>query len=132
MRRTSAPSPSISPAWLTAVAAGLGLIVAVYNELVRGSGVAHTYGALAVVISSALVLLVALALTFLLIPGWPRTALRVLLFLGIIGTACAAYFLEAHLLLAAMVLALFGWFIGVGEPVQPSRNSASPAAIGRA
>jgi hypothetical protein len=38
--------------------------------------------------------------------------LTVLIFLGILGTGFAAYMLEAHVLLALMVVALAAWMAG--------------------
>lgn len=124
---------SSSGAWLIAAGAGLALLASVHNDVVRSSGIAHSYGALAVVISSALVLVGALALTLLFSPRWLRGIILGLLMLGIVGTGCAAYFLEADVLLALMVLTLFGWIVRVfSGPGGPSSNFGSRAgALGR-
>lgn len=102
---------STAGTWVLALAAALGTTVALYEDVTPGTGIDHTYGALLVVASSALLLIAALVL---LLFRWPRAArgvLLALLLLGIAGTAFAAYFLEAHVLLALMALAVFGWLI---------------------
>src|SRR5919205_648282 len=99
-------------AWIMAAAAAPGTALSVYNYLTRGTGIDHTPGALLVVVSSALVLLASLVLA--LAPGaprWLRVVLEILLLLGVLGTAAAAYFLEAYALLGLMALALVGWLV---------------------
>jgi hypothetical protein len=110
----AAASRSISGSWIMAAASAVATVLSLYNDLASGTGIGHTYGALLVAISSVLILLASLALALVaLAPRWLRGVLSVLLLLGILGTACAAYFLEAYVLLALMALALFGRLIGV-------------------
>jgi hypothetical protein len=95
-----------------AAAAAVGTALSVYDYLTRGTGIDHTPGALLVVVSSALILLASLVLA--LAPGaprWLRVILEILLLLGVLGTAAAAYFLEAYVLIGLMAVALVGWLV---------------------
>lgn len=127
----AAASRSISGAWIMAAASAVAAVLSLYNDLAPGSGIDHTYGALLVVMSSALILLASLALAlFALAPRWLRGVLTVLLLLGVLGTACAAYFLEAYVLLVLMALALFGWLIRVMSGPDESRLHSSAVHSG--
>lgn len=96
--------------WLMALASVLALALSIYNYLDRGTGIDHTGGALLVIISSALILLASILLaTVPTVPGWLRSTFTVLLFLGVLGTAAAAYFLETQILIGLMAIALIGW-----------------------
>ena len=92
------------------VSSGLALLVAVFNYFWTGNGIHGTEGALLVLVSSALIFGASLAFALgWLRQHWLRALLNTLLFLGILGTAVAAYFLNAWLLLGLMVVALTGW-----------------------
>lgn len=95
-----------------AAASAVGTALALYGYLAPHTGIDHTEGALLVVVSSALILLASLVLAvFSSAPRWLRGIVLALLLLGILGTGCAAYFLESYALLGLMALALFGWLI---------------------
>ena len=109
MGTAAADRVTIGP-WVMALASAAGLALSVYDDLTPGTGIDHTWGALLVVVSSALIGLAAIALALVgAMPRWLRGILLVLLLLGILGTGCAAYFLEANVLLALMAVALLGW-----------------------
>jgi len=95
--------------WLLAIAALLGLLVIIFEELNRANGIHGTEGLLLVLVSSALMLIATLVIAFWARAGWPHGILAVLIFLDIIGTAAAAYLLESYLLLALMAVAFIGW-----------------------
>jgi hypothetical protein len=113
--------------WLIVVGSGAGLLLSIFNYVSTGNGIHGTAGALLVVISSALILIASVLMTFDILQWrWLRIVVDVLLILGIVGTGFAAYMLEAYWLVALMVLCLIGWLVQVFEvPVQPRRHSAS-------
>lgn len=116
--------------WLLAAASVAGLGSAAYYFAVPSTGVADSYGAALVLVSSAL--LTAAALLMVLVhhkPVWLLGFLYVTMFLDILGTGFAAYFLEAHWLLGAMVVALVGWFIRA--ILDPSDEQLAVEAIRR-
>lgn len=95
---------------LTALCAAAGAGVSVFNYLDRASGIAGTPGAL-LVIGSCLAIFAA-ALVILSLSNrfrWFSRTLFVLIFLGILGTAFAAYLLESAWLLAAVAGCFLGW-----------------------
>jgi hypothetical protein len=115
-------------AWIMAVAGAAATALSAYNYLTRGTGIDHTLGALLVIISSALILLASLVIA--LAPGaprWLRGVLIVLLLLGVLGTALAAYFLEAWALVGLMALALIGWLVQLGSGRGGARLEPVPA-----
>lgn len=100
--------------WLLAAASVIGFLLALYYLLDPDTGVAYSYGAIIVACSSAI--LSAAALIMVLIydkPVWIKGILYVGMFIDLIGTGFAAYFLEAWWLLAAMAVGLIGWLIRV-------------------
>lgn len=103
---------------LTALAGIIGAALAGYAYLTPGSGVDNTGGALLVTFSSILILLASLLLA--LVPGvprWLRALLLTLLFLGVISTAVAGYFLELEGLVGMMIVAFLGWIVAMtGNP----------------
>lgn len=113
--------------WLIVAGSGAGLLLSIFNYVSSGNGIHGTAGALLVVISSALILIVSLLMAIgALRWRWLRIVVDVLLILGIIGTGFAAYMLEAYWLVALMVLCLIGWLVQVFEaPVQPRRHPTS-------
>ena len=108
--------------WLLGTASILALALSIFNYFWTGNGIHGTPGALLVIVSSALMLI---ATSFLyvapLIASWLRGTLMVLILLDIVGTAAAAYFLEADLLLAAIAVAFIGWIwrLARQRPVPP-------------
>ena len=62
---------------------------------------------------------------------WLRTVVDVLLVLGIVGTAFAAYMLEADWLVALMAVALIGWLVHIfaGSPRRRSVAVQTEAAL---
>ncbi len=98
--------------WLLVAASMFGLASALYYYMAPMTGVAYSPGAALVLVSTAL--LFAGALVMLLDhdkPLWLLGFLYVAMFLDILGTGLAAYFLDANWLLGAMVAALIGWCI---------------------
>jgi hypothetical protein len=92
--------------WLLLLSALAALCVAVFEYFWHGNGIHGTGGALIVIVSTALVLAGAFVLGRL--PERARgmrILLLVLLVVDILGTALAAYLLEAYALLALVVLA---------------------------
>jgi quinoprotein glucose dehydrogenase len=87
-----------------AVCAGLAFLVALAGYLLRGSGIDHSYGALLVVASTALLLGASFVLTLSPAARWLRWALLAAAALDVIGTAVAGWFLHAWLLLALMTI----------------------------
>lgn len=109
---------------LLVAGAALALCTALAYYLVPHNGIDHTEGALLVVVSSALILAAAVVARWLA-KGWPATVLHVLIFLGIIGTGLAAYFLEGMVLELLMAVALIGWLLIVGPGKwMPAREGA--------
>lgn len=94
-----------------AAAAGVG--VALFNYFQPNNGIDGSWGALLVVASSALVLSASLVLTMFAKRVTPRMLLGGAIFLGLIGTAAAAYFLESAVLVAIMAVALVGWLVRI-------------------
>jgi hypothetical protein len=99
---------------LLTLASLLGLADAIFNYISTDNGIHGTEGALLVVVSTAL-LVVASLLLIGGIRGWLKGLFEVLIFLGILGTGAAAYFLEAQILLILMVIALLGWLLQLGR-----------------
>ena len=96
---------------LLSVSAAFGLFDACFNYLYRPVGVSYAGGAALVVASCLLIVTASLWLAELRRVGWVGATLVVLLLMGLIGTALAAYFLEASILLALMLVGLVGWCI---------------------
>ena len=96
------------------VAAAASLVLSVFNYFWTDNGIHGSAGALLVVISSLLMLFAAAALLF---AGGMSRRLRgtlvVLILFDIVGTALAAYMLEAYWLIAAMAAALVGSIVGL-------------------
>ncbi len=101
-------------AWLMAASAVGGLIASLIYYFWRGDGIAYTPGTLLVIVSTALLLASSLVMAM---GVWRHRAttefLAVATCLDVLGTAFAAWLLEAHWLLGLMVLAAAGWIINV-------------------
>lgn len=107
-------SPRTFGRWLLAAAMAAGLCVAAFNYLSTGNGIDHTAGALLVIVSSVLLLGASLLFGLRWVGArWLAVILDILILLGLIGTAAAAYFLEADLLLVLMILGLCAWLVAV-------------------
>ena len=91
----------------------LALLDSVFNYLSRGNGISGTEGALLVVVSTLLMLIAAILLARDLVRGWVRVTFEVLIVLDFIGTAAAAYFLNAWLLLALVALTAIAWLVQI-------------------
>jgi hypothetical protein len=107
--------------WVLAVVSLLGLIDAIYDYVAPNNGIHGTEGALLVVVSTALMLIAAALIAFGVLRGGWRVLFEVLIFLDILGTGTAAYFLEAYILVGLMVVALIAWLVQIGAPAAPAR-----------
>ena len=107
-------------AWLLLLSALVGVVVAAINAFNQGNGIAFSLGAYLVLGSTALLLVAALVLAFVSgRPRWVGGLLAFLALLDLIGTGAAAYFLEADILLGAMIVGLIGWLIHVFADPSP-------------
>lgn len=123
-------NPAMSRNWrfghlLTALATAIGAAFAAYAWATPGSGVDNTGGALLVIGSSILIFLASLLLGLVAgVPRWLRGLLLALLFLGVVCTAVAGYFLELDVLVGLMAIALIGWIVamtgGLAASPQPA------------
>ncbi len=116
--------------WIMAAASAAGLVLSIASYLRIGSGIDHTYGALLVTVSTALLSGAAVIVALLGSAGWPSRILQILILLGILGTALAAYFLEAHALLALMAVALLGWLAHLFLDPTQKVGERGPARVG--
>jgi hypothetical protein len=105
------------------------LAVALFNFFWSGNGIHSTGGALLVVISSALMAGAAGCLLFVSLPRWLYVTLAVLVALDIVGTAFAAYMLEADILLAVTGLILLGWIAQRFQSPSTSYRNPQPADL---
>jgi hypothetical protein len=91
-----------------------GLAAAVLIFAWPASGTYGTWGALGVIISSLLIVPVALCMAIgRLRAGWPRVVLDMLLLLEILATGFCAWLLEANAMVVLTGVALLGWFLHV-------------------
>jgi predicted ferric reductase len=119
--------------WVMVASSGAGLLLSTFNYVSSDNGIHGSVGALLVIISSALILIVSLLMAFGLLQWrWLRMVVDVLLILGIIGTGFAAYMLEADWLAALTVLCLTGWLIHVFPVPAQSRRHLSDVPTGAA
>jgi hypothetical protein len=109
--------------WLIAIPAGIGLVLSLIAYLTPHGAVAHSWGAVLVVVATALLLVASLLLALAEMSHWFVVLLEVLIILDIVGTGVAAYFLETYILLAFMVIALIGWIFHLASA--SSRTSGS-------
>lgn len=106
------------PSWpgLTiAIAAAIALALILIDYFLPHGTIAHSWGALLVVISTALMLVAALAIGLAALPRWLRLLLEVLLILDILGSGVCAWFLETYVILALMIVALIAWLAQIGR-----------------
>ncbi len=111
--------------WLLSAASLIALLDTLYNYFDRSNGIHGTEGALLVVISTALQLIAALLILFGVLRGPWKVLFEALILLDLIGTATAAYFLEAPILIALTVIAFIGWLTQLGR----SRVAAGSAGV---
>ncbi|HEY7842196.1 MAG TPA: hypothetical protein VID30_00780 [Bradyrhizobium sp.] len=111
------------------IAAAAALAISVFDFFWTGNGIHGTAGAGLVVISSALMVAAAALILAARMSRPQRGLLVVLVALDIVGTAFAAYLLEADLLLAAMAAAAVGWIVHLAS--DRSRRLASDQPIAR-
>lgn len=91
--------------WL--MAGLLGAAVAIYDYFAPATGIDHTPGVLLVLTSCALMVLAAAAILAIRSSVLTKI-LTFLIFLDILGTVTAAWFLESGLMMAAMAIAALG------------------------
>jgi hypothetical protein len=117
--------------WLLLASSVAGLLTAAIAAFDEGNGIAYSGGAYLVLVSTALLVVAALALA--LHHGtskWLAAILSILILLDLVGTGVAAYFLETPVLVAFMVLGLIGWLVYL--LVDPAHESLVPyRAAGR-
>jgi hypothetical protein len=98
--------------WILLVSSLGGLLTAVIAAFHQGNGIAYSGGAYLVLLSSALLVSASVLLAvYRPKPKWLTPLLATLIFLDLVGTAVAAYFLEAAALMTFMALGLAGWLI---------------------
>ena len=104
--------PTNIPLLLLCILSAVGVIVAAVDTFSQGNGIAFSGGAYLVVCSTILLLIASLiVMLWSSGPGWARGILLFLIFLDLLGTGVAAYFLDAYLLLAVMALGFIAWLI---------------------
>jgi hypothetical protein len=101
--------PSLNGARLIAIAAAVGFVICLVDYFTPHGAIAHQWGTLLVLVSTALMLWASSWIGFGTMPRRLLTLFRVLIILDILGTAVCAYFLESTTLLVCMVVALIGW-----------------------
>jgi quinoprotein glucose dehydrogenase len=97
--------------WAVSLLAVLALVDSIFNYVWTGNGIHGSEGALVVVVSTLLLAVAAAIVAAGRTPGWVRIVLEILIVLDFIGTAAAAYLLEAWILLGLIVLAAIGWIV---------------------
>lgn len=113
--------------WMMVVGSAGGFANAIFGYFWQGNGIHGTWGALGVIGSSVLIVIVALLMAFGLIrPRWLRIVLLVLLFPAIVGTAFCAYLLESNSFVGLIAFALLGW---LAHLVVGPRVGRTPASI---
>jgi len=106
--------PRNIPLLLLCILSAIAVIVAAVNTFSQGNGIAFSGGAYLVLCSTVLLLIASLIVMFSTSsPGWARGILLFLIFLDLLGTGFAAYFLDAYVLLALMALGFIAWLIGL-------------------
>ena len=108
----------------------LALIDAVFNYFWTGNGIHGTEGALLVVVSTLLMAIAAGLILERWLHGWVRGLFEILLLLDFVGTAAAAYLLEAWILLALVLLALIAWVVHLARPARPIAIDSTASTAG--
>ena len=115
-------------AWLMAASSAAGFLASLIYYFWRGDGIAYTPGALLVIISTGLLLAASLVMATGVFRHWLLSEFfTVATCLDILGTAFAAWLLEANWLLAAMALSAVGWIVHIAfdAPAQPEAREHS-------
>lgn len=119
--------PTNIPLLLLCILSAIAVIIAAVDTFSQGNGIAFSRGAYLVLCSTILLLTASLiVLLWGACPGWLRGILLFLIFLDLLGTGVAGYFLEAYVLLAVMALGFIAWLIGLFAG--GSRNSEGRVA----
>ena len=106
--------------WILLLGALIGLAEAIFDFFWTGNGIHGTAGVVLVIVSTALMVLAAGALTLWpAMPRWLRGVLLFLILLDVFGTGVASYMLEAWWLVGAMALALIGWIVHLAADPAP-------------
>lgn len=110
-------------AWLLLAISIIALILAAVATFNEGNGIAYTPGTYLVLISTALMLVGSLLLTFARgMPRWLGGLIAFLLLLDLLGTGLAAYLLQAEWLLVSIGIGLVAWLVhAIADPATGKR-----------
>ncbi|MGN6517739.1 MAG: hypothetical protein ACTHLR_18075 [Rhizomicrobium sp.] len=100
---------TVNGARLIAVSAIIGFIICLVDYFTPHGPIAHQWGTLIVLVSTALMIFASAWIAFGTLPHWTHALFEVLIILDIVATGICAYFLEAPALRVFMVIALIGW-----------------------
>jgi hypothetical protein len=104
-----------------AIAAAIGFLLMLIFYFTPHGTIAHSWGALVVLVSTGLMFVAAILITGFPLPRWLVGLFEVLIILDVLGSGVCAYFLEAYIVLALMVIALIGWLMRIaGGPARVS------------
>lgn len=111
-------------AWLLLAISSIALILAAVATFNAGNGIAYTPGTYLVLVSTTLLLVGALLLTFARgMPRWLGGLLAFLLLLDLLGTGLAAYLLQTEWLLGCIGVGLLAWLVHVvADPATGKRD----------
>ncbi|KAA0010864.1 hypothetical protein F0A17_16800 [Billgrantia pellis] len=111
-------------AWLLLAISTISLILAAVATFNEGNGIAHTPGTYLVLVSTALMLIGSLMLTFARgMPRWLGGLIAFLILLDLLGTGLAAYLLQTEWLLGCMGVGLVAWLVHViADPATGKRD----------
>ena len=101
-------------AWLIILASVIVIAICIYDYYTPETGLIGAGGVITVAIAAVLMLLAGLAMKFY--PGrarWLQLFLVISIFLDIVGSSVAGYFLESPVIMAAQALALIGWLMQI-------------------
>ncbi len=105
-------SPRDYGGWALVAISLVGVILAAFNYLDQGDGIAYSPGALLVLVATALILGASIVMMLDRVrTTWLAALLAALIILGAIGAALAAYFLDAYWLMALMIVGLLACLI---------------------
>ena len=110
----------------------VGVILAAFNYLDKGDGIAYSPGALLVLVATALILGASIVMMLDRVrTTWLAALLAALIILGAIGAALAAYFLDAYWLMALMIVGLLACLNSSCLQRKPSgnRRACGPAGV---
>jgi len=94
----------------------LALIDSLFNYFWTGNGIHGSEGALLVVVSTLLMALATGLIVGRWIRGWIGGLFEFLILLDFLGTALAAYLLEAWILLGLIIVAFIAWIAHFARP----------------